>query len=479
MGLLDGFFGRTASPSQGRPAPDTRLADFGILTNGSQSSTIDFAEVGAVAPEDIERLKANTSGVGNMAISLDDYIENGVDISSEAPEGEDLYEFWKMRKDDTVRDALNFMLAILHTTDFYVEPASEDDADLDMAAFIADSLGLDGRRAGKYSFKRILKSYEHALIYRRSAGEIVFGLAQDNTVIMDKFIPLHPFNIEEIERDSKGGPKKVKLKGQLLNKDSKDVDKSIPVLRTLIFVNDDEGDMRGESILEAAYLPWKIKRAMMQLINAGFERFLLGIPVMTVPKGVRKGTKEWNDARDTLTKFAMRPRTGLIVPEGFEFDIKVVNSQMPDALPYLRLMDEAIYKAMGMTFSTMGRGDNASGSYTVGGALSSAALRNVERLTSQFVEYVNLYLIPKLALVNTPDTVNFPVLKAGRGAASDTSGVLNVYAQMVSASTGQGGFDEKQYTAIAESAPSIIRDMLGIDADRRKSLVDSRRRSVR
>lgn len=474
MGLLDRF----RKPAE---SPNVQLSNFGTLTNGVEAEGVDFSATGAIEPREVERLRAgaNGNGVGHMSIDLDGYIEGGVDIVAPKEDEEWLYEFWKMRKDDTVRDALNYMLSIFHTSPFYVEPASEEEADLDVAAFVADSLGLDGKRAGKYSFKRILKSYEHALIYRRSAGEIVFTQGDDGMVVMDKFIPLHPFNIEEIVRDSRGGPRAVQLRGVLLDENRRDVDRALPVYKTLIFVNDDEGDMVGESILESAWVPWKIKRAMLQLINAGFERFLLGIPVMTVPKGVRKGTKEWNEAKGTLTKFAMRPRTGLLVPEGYSFEIKVVNSQMPDALPYLRLMDEAIYKAMGMTFSTMGRGDNSSGTYTVGGALSEAAQRNVMRLLNQFLEYVNIYLIPKLVLVNYPDAVNFPTLKVPQNSVGDSSSVLNAYAQMVSASSGPAGFDEAQYQAIAQNAPSVVRELLGLDADRRRELVETRRRSVR
>ena len=171
--------------------------------------------------------------------------------------------------------------------------------------------------------------------------------------------------------------------------------------------------MTGESILRGAWLNWKIKKALTQLINAGFERFLLGIPVLTIPKTVSRDTKEWNEAKQTLTKFTMKPRSGLLLPEGYEFAIQVVNNQMPDAIPYLRMQDEGMYKAMGLSFYTQGKGDNSSGTYTQSNVLSEAGYRHIDKLLTQFTGYINAYLIPKLVQLNWPEVRNFPTLQIG------------------------------------------------------------------
>lgn len=480
MGVIENLLRPFRRVRPEAPKEDIKLADFGIITNGSTTERVNFDQaVGSITPEEAERLKLNTRGTGNLSITLDGYIEQGIDSKLDKEDDEWLYEFWKMRQDDTVQDALNYLLSFLHTQKYYVEPASEDPEDLEIAAFVADSLGLDGKRAGKYPFQRIIKSYEHALLYRRSAGEIVLTLGEDNKLLMDKFIPIHPFNIEEIIFDSRGGPRSIHVVGQMNNERQTRVDKRIPIWKTVLFVNDDEGDFRGQSILQGAWLPWKIKRAMLQLVNAGFERFLLGIPIMKLPKGITRGSKEWEEAKQTLTKFAMKPRTGMMVPDGYEFDIQVVNNQMPDALPYIRMMDEAIYKSMGMTFSTMGRGDNSSGTYTVGAELSQAATRNVQRISKQFIDYINAYLVPKLVMVNWPDVTNYPTLQVTHLHGAEAASILNAFGQMISVSMSDGGFNPETYRALIDVAPSKVRDILGIDADRRKELVDSRRRSVR
>lgn len=462
------------------PEPsDERLvqADFGFVKSETGDvEVVNFSAPGDFEPDVLERLYRNS--VPNMQVNLDDVVENGLEEGG--MERDDwLAEFWKMKDDYAVRDALNYIFSYIRSSRYYVEPATEDNENLEQAAFIADSLGLDSMRAGKYPFRRIIKSYELALVYGAAAGEIVLAEGDDNLAIMDKFIPIHPFAIDEIKRDAKGGPKSIQLRGTVLGDSGKTVDKAIAFYKTVYFVNDDEGDMRGESILKSAWLSWKIKKAMLQLVNAGFERFLLGIPVLMVPKTVAKGSRDWADAKATLTKFAMKPRTGMMLPEGYEFSIQVVNSQMPDAIPYIKMQDEAIYRSMGIGFATMGKGDNTSGTYTVGESLSRAAQVYVQMLQQQFLDYLNLYLIPKLVLINWPDAQRFPVLKVSMQNRADASSVLNAFAQMVSASLSEGGFDEARFNSIKEAAPGSVRELLGLDEDKRKELVDSRRRSVR
>jgi len=471
--LIPGQQRQRASPKTEQVAQ----ADFGFVRNeDGEVESVNFASPGSYEPEVLERLLSRS--VSNMRIDLDGVVDNGLEDGGLEKE-QWFEEFWKMKDDYAVRDALNFHFSHMRTSTYYVEPASEENEHLDQAAFIADSLGLDSMRAGKYPFRRILKTYELALTYGHSAGEIVLQMGEDNLAVMDKFIPIHPFNITQLNRDARGGPKNLEIQALVQGEQGKFVDKKVPFYKLVYFVNDDEGDMRGESLLKGAWLSWKIKKAMLQLVNAGFERFLLGIPVLTVPKTVAKGSADWNDARNTLTKFAMKPRTGMILPDGYEFNIQVVNSQMPDAIPYIKMMDEAIYRSMGVGFATMGKGENQSGTYTVGRTLSEAAEMYVQMLQQQFLDYLNLYLIPKLILINWPDEKRFPILKVSFASRADASSVLNAFAQMVSASLVEGGFNQQVFEDIKASAPGSVRQFLGLDEDKRKELVDSRRRSVR
>lgn len=469
------MFWRRDAPTQASAFTDPlKTTDFGILTNGSQSQMVHFSAPGSIDADEATRLVGNAR-VGSLRIDLNGSIEDGLEAGGMSLE-EWQAEYFKMLKDDTVQDALKFVYSYLRTASYYVEPASEEPEDLEIAAFIADSLGLDGKRAGKYPYGRLLKSYYHALVYRRSAVEIVLTLGESGLAVLDKLVQIHPVNLKGVERDAKGGPRRLLVQGQTLGERGEYQEVRLPMYKAVLFVHDDDGDLQGHSILDGAWVNWKIKRAMLQLINAGFERFLLGIPVLRLPKSVVKDSLEWKQARNTLTTFAAKPRTGILVPDGYEFSIEVVNAQMPDALPYLSRVVDGIYRSMGLGFLTS---EAEGGDYKKSDAMSAASGRYVQGLLIQFLEYVNTYLIPKLVLVNWPQATNFPVLKVDESDRADPASVLNAYSQMVSASLNDGRFDPSIFNAIADNAPSSVRRWMGFEADRRRQLVGSRRRSVR
>lgn len=456
-------------------APPLKTTDFGLLTNGRDTQVVNFAAPGSIAPEEASKLLGNAK-VGNLRIDLDGAVEDGLEAGGLTLEQWQA-EYFKMLKDDTIQDALKFVYSYLRTASYYIEPASERPEDLDIAAFVADSLGLDGKRAGKYPYGRLLKSYYQALVFRRSAVEVVLTLGEDGLAVLDKLVQIHPVHLKDIERDAKGGPKNLLVQGQLQGERGDYQEVRLPMYKAVLFVHDDDGNFQGNSILDGAWVNWKIKRAMLQLINAGFERFLLGIPVLKLPKSVVKDSLEWKQARTTLTTFAAKPRTGMLVPDGYEFAIEVVNAQMPDALPYLSRVVDGIYRSMGLGFLTSEEGRGAN--YKLSDAMSKASGRYVQGLLIQFLEYVNTYLIPKLVLVNWPEVTNFPVLKVDESNQADPASVLNAYSQMVSASFNEGRFDPELFRAMAEYAPSSVRRWMGFEADRRRELVGSRRRSVR
>jgi hypothetical protein len=216
---------------------------------------------------------------------------------------------------------------------------------------------------------------------------------------------------------------------------------------------------------------------MLRLVNAGYERFLLGIPVLTVPKTVVPGTKEWKMAEETLKALAAKPRSGVALPEGWQLEIYTVNSQMPDALPYIIRQDVAIKRAMGVSMASLGL--DTSGNYKQADQLGKVSREMALRLAREFMDYVNLYLVNRLVFLNFPNLTRYPYLGLVSSAQADPASVLNAFAQMLSAAAGAGGFNEETYNRIAELAPRAIRDLLGFEEDRLLRLVEAARRSVR
>lgn len=483
----------------------------------AEEPTAEILGPGAIDPQKAAMLIGQRSRI--MQINYGDVTNNEFRAEFEGRDG--LEKYRKMEEEDTVKKVLNYIFAGIRNQEYYIDYASEDPVDLEAAAFVADQLGLDGLQANKYGFQRLLKTYENCLKYGTSYGEIVLELAGGKAVL-DKFIPIHPLNVEKINYDARGGPKSVSIEGQIAGEKGKQFKKDIPVQKLVIFINEDEGDLRGQSILRAAYIPYRIKREMLKLINKGYERFLLGIPKITAPAGVTETHPSWALAEQIAMKFAMNPRSGVVLPDGWELEVLTAASSMPDALPYVQMMNSAIAEAMGVEWSTLGKDGNGSGGYGHSNNLMSASERVIRMYVDNFCAHVNTYMIPKLVVQNFPQLKQYPVLRYSTVTHIDPSPKLNAIGMLVNAAmkTGSGGsgdngegtpagevknsgnkkpvkfadtsapgqgtspvagakdagasksgFDEGEFAKIVAALPTDVREMLGFERDRRKELM--------
>jgi hypothetical protein len=474
--MAENFFSRLFP----RKRDPTLGADFGLVSNGVNQAAVPLDEV------DLSRMEA-PQRVPSLALNLDSdrgqpLVEAGELVSAGLSEAEWLAAYHEMQFDDAVADALHTLFSRLHTYPYYVRPASLDPQDVFIAAFITDQLGIGYSSFAKYpAFRRLLDVFEQALIYGKGAAAEIVLQPSGKYAVLDKLVPIHPFHIVDIERDSKGGPKNLVVEGMTLagmEQSPQQKKVKLPFSKVVYFAYKDHGTLKGQSLLRAAYLPWRIKRAMLKLVNAGYERFLLGIPVLQVPKSVMPGTKEWQMAETTLKLLAAKPRSGTVLPEGWSLNIEVVNSQMPDAQPYIVRQDLAIKRALGVSFTSVGT-DAGGSNYKASEKLSSVTDTFSFDLALQFCEFVNLYFINRLVYLNFPEAKRYPYLSVLRSNQADPSAVLNAFGQMVSAARGQNGVDAEQYQAVSRLAPRLIREMLGFEEDEIIRLVEEARRSIR
>jgi hypothetical protein len=463
-----------------RKRDPTLVADFGLVSNGVNQSAVPLDDT------DLNRLEAPQK-VPSFALNLDSdrgqpLVESGELVNTGLSDAEWLAAYHEMQFDDAVADALHTLFSRLHTYPYYVRPASLDPQDIFIAAFVTDQLGIGYSSFSKYpSFRRLLNVFEQALIYGKGAAAEIVLQPSGKYAVIDKLVPIHPFHISDIERDSKGGPKNLVVEGMTLAGQEQTPEQKrikLPFSKVVYFAYKDNGTLKGQSLLRAAYLPWRIKRAMLKLVNAGYERFLLGIPVLQVPKSVMPGTKEWQMAETTLKLLAAKPRSGTVLPEGWALSIEVVNTQMPDAQPYIIRQDLAIKRALGVGFSSVGT-DAASSNYKASEKLSSVTDVFSFDLALQFCEFVNLYFINRLVYLNFPTVKRFPHLTILRSTQADSSAVLNAFGQMISAVRGPNGIDIEQYQTMSRLAPRFIRELLGFEEDEILSRVEEARRSIR
>jgi len=462
---------------------------------------------GAIDPQDAPKLIGQRSRI--LSISYGAFTDNEFRPEFEGRDG--IEELKKMEEESTVKKTLNYIFSGLSSPEYFIDPASEDEEDLRAAAFAADQLGIDGVQSNKYGFQRLLQTYKNALKYGTSYCELALQLA-GNQAVLDKLVPIHPLNVSQINYDAAGGPKSITVEGKVVGEKGKEFKRDIPIQKLVIFVNEDEGDLRGQSILRAAYFPYRIKREMLKLVNKGYERFLLGIPKISAPAGVDENHPSWAIAESLARRFAMNPRAGLVLPEGWEIDVLTATSSMPDALPYINMMDNAIAESMGMDWATISKGGNGSGGYGHSTNLMGASERVIRMYVDNFCAHVNTYLIPKLLIQNFPHLRRFPVLRYSTVGHVDASPKLNMLGMLINAAIKQGqgkpkdgeakdsgsgnkkpgggpakfaeggtedaagtqsagGFDPQEFRLIVNELPKETREMLGFERDRRQALM--------
>jgi len=406
---------------------------------------------GAIDPQDAQRL---LDQMGSIMSFTYERIEDGeFDQTLVGKDGAAI--FYQMTTDGTVANALQYLYGRMRSAKWSIEPASEDDEqDVEVAAFVSEQLGIDDMAPNKYGFSRLFSLYKDALVYGRQFGEIVLAPGSDSgRAVLDKILPINNFAIDQVNFDGQGGPKEIVVSGTVRGGTKQVNQKKIPIWKLVTFLHDDDGSFQGRSLLRAAVAHWRVKRSMIVLINQGMERFLIGVPMVKVPKSVRPGTKQWEQARTVAKNFVSKPRTGVIVPSGYEFEVVKLHLSMPEARPYLEYHDAAIARAIGIDFNTVRQNSDIQNMNI--GEFVDMTDNTVETLMKDFATTINLYLIPKLVILNWPDLRRLPKLRyeLHRGEA-DFSASANLMGMIINAAITMTAAEANANASAADSAPA-------------------------
>jgi hypothetical protein len=475
----------STTPDRGLPIGGISNGDdqeLGHLTPGGE---VQFAQddgylVGpaAIDPQDAHRLMQELAPI--MSITHGDIVDGEFDKYLEGYDGLAVYH--QMLTDGTVENAFNYLLGSMLAVDWKIDPASLDEADIEIAAWIADQLGLDDTGVGSNVFSRLLTVFMNSLAYGKAYGEIVMAPGTNNRVILEKIVSIHPFSVAEVKHDERGQAKQLVLNGFVRGTAKPVADKKVPLWKTVTFTHKDDGTGEGRSFLRAAVAHWRVKRSLIVMINQSVERFLIGVPMVKVPRTVKINSVGWQQARKLITDFVIRPRTGLVLPPDWEFEVVKFTTQMPDAKPYLEYHDSAIARALGIDWNTIAGGAEGM-KYTAASTLEGITRNTVRRLLGEFISVLNTQLIPKLVLLNWPTVKRYPRIVYDMESREDFSASANLMGMLINAAkdslnanaTGTGpdgeatstGYNPEQLgetiTALMRALPPRFKRALGFD----------------
>lgn len=250
----------------------------------------------------------------------------------------------QMRKSDaTVKASLRAVKLPIKSANYRLDPASEEEADKQVAEFIKHNL------MERIDWQKFLGEALTTLDFGFSMFEMVFevGDYEGKPMIMLKKLGYRkPTSIMAWETaDKEPGIQ------QLLS-DGKQV--SIPLYKLMHIAHEQEGDnYEGTSILRAAYKNWSIKDKLYKIDAVGAENQALGIAKITIPANTgdteKAAIKEWAISRRAS-------EVGhVIVPNGIEVEMMdMKSSTLKDIKPSIDHHDRQIMKNVLAQFLEIG-----------------------------------------------------------------------------------------------------------------------------
>lgn len=265
----------------------------------------------------------------------------------------------EMRKSDgTIQAGLKALTLPIRSANWYVKPASEEQADRDISDFVQACLW----EYQALSWSDFLRQALLMLPFGVMAFEKVYGTREVDgqlRIVFDKLAPRLPRSIQKWAiADSQPGITQNTSTGKVVE---------IPMEKLIVFVNEMEGDnWWGTSVLRAAYKHWFIKSTIEKIDAIAHERQGLGVPKGTLPDNYTEADRQRME--DILKNLRANSQAYLAIPPGYTIEfMDMMAKATRDPANSLAYHSREILKSILAQFLELG-------STTAGGTGGSRAL---------------------------------------------------------------------------------------------------------
>lgn len=244
--------------------------------------------------------------------------------------------FGRMRRDPQLTAVLAaYSMPILRAT-WAVDPAGCRD---EVAQLVADDVGLPilgveqpptGARRRGVTFQEHLRLALLNLTYGHMPFERRYEI-RDGQVRLVNLGERMPHTITEIAVNDDGTLRHIRQEptGTV----------EIPGRRLAWYVHDREGaNWAGTSVLRPAFGPWLLKHEMWRVNATSIRRFGMGVPNVEAPPGATPG--QVAEAQRLASAIRAGDQSGIGLPSGFKLAISGMTGSTPDALEYIRYLDQ-------------------------------------------------------------------------------------------------------------------------------------------
>jgi len=306
----------------------------------------------------------------------------------------------QMRKSDaTVKMSLRVLKEPVKALSYHVQPASDDQLDLDVAEYV------DAQLFNVLRWKTTLSEILTHLEFGFAAFEKVYAfgpVSGVDRIYINKLAFRKQTSIAKWEADGKPGVTQVSTAGK---------DVAIPLSKLVVFTNEQEGDnYEGTSVLRAAYKHWFYKDKLYQIDAIGHERQGLGVVKIKHPNTAT--ATQIANAKSAAEDLRASEIGHITEPAGWEMEFMDMKANsLKETMPSIEHHDREIPVNILAGFMNLGS-SSGSGSRSVGETQLKVFEHYVKFIADYIADTLNRYLIKDIVDLNF-NVTEYPKLTAG------------------------------------------------------------------
>jgi len=332
-----------------------------------------------------------------IQLSTDEYL-----AALKYPNDISIYE--KMGRSDAQVKAVLLMLSLpIRSTQWFIRSKDGSSKAKKIASFVEECL-FGGYGIGlQLGFDDFIRNVTTMFQFGHSIFEKVFEIKKGQYK-WKKFAVRPQSTIYDIYYDNAGDLQSIDQ--YMIHNNWETV--NIPIQKLLFFSHDmQQGNVRGISVLRAAYKHWKIKDYLYKIVNIGIERNFVGTPILTLPENYTQEDKELAD--EIVTTLRSSEYGGVRLPDGFVLEMFEGKRTLADVQPYIDHQDLAIAKSIVAQFMNLGSGNSTSGSFALSSDQSEMFLMMLDSAAKNICNIINCHAIPELVGYNFASDL-YPIL---------------------------------------------------------------------
>src|SRR5829696_4777647 len=341
------------------------------------------------------------------------------------------------RSDGTVRAAVSVCALPIRSAKWYVEPASEDAADAEIADFVWKCFS----EYQSITWNDLLRHALLSLPFGVMAFEKVFAIRDiDGTarIVWDKLSPRMPRSIQKWAigaSDNEPGIRQLKS-----NSDTVD----IPLDKLVVIVNEKEGDnWWGTSVLRPAYKHWFMKNTIYKIDAIAFERQGLGVPFVKLPENYTEADR--SKAEEIVKNLRANQQAFILEPFEYEIGFKdMMAKSVRDPSPSIEHHNREIMKSVLAQFLELGS-TNKSGSRALSEDHSEMFLQSLVTVAQGVADAFNSYAVKELVDLNFNDVKAYPKLSFTGITRVNADAIATTYQTLTTAGAIKIGSNDEQF----------------------------------